>query len=146
MPQHPVSDLFILLGIWLIGLGIWQWRRAAVSYSWPESAGEILENGASEVSNLDGGYNAVLKLRYRYVVNGTSFEGKRLRFGESVSSSFRSAEAWVERYPAGAAVRVRYNPRRPSESALEPGKGRRAGATVLPGMFTIIIAVLARLD
>ena len=57
------------------------------------------------------------KLRYRYVVNGESREGYRLRFGV-----FRKTiEARVKQYPKGKKVRVFYRSTEPSLSVLEPG-------------------------
>jgi hypothetical protein len=60
------------------------------------------------------------KPSYTYEVEGKTLTGTRIRFGsEQRYADRRKAEAALAGYPAGATILVRYNPRKPSECALE---------------------------
>ena len=77
----------------------------------------------SKVTSNDSGEGTMygVSIRYRYEVNGRTFEGNRLRFGAGAYSEPDWAESAVDNYPEGAHVTVYYNSGRPSESVLEPG-------------------------
>lgn len=95
--------------------------QAAASVTWPTTEGRItraqLERSISKGKTM---YSA--DIAYDYQLDGKPFEGGRVWMGNGSSSSdptpFRRA---VERYPAGTAVRVHYDPADPAESVLEPG-------------------------
>ena len=64
-------------------------------------------------------YRAVVL--YEYEVAGERFEGNRIAQSPGMDKGVpRFAEEMVQRYAAGSAVDVRYNPKRPGESVLEP--------------------------
>lgn len=121
------------LGIFvaLIGLvgALWAGRghrraRALIEASerWLDAPGKVIASQV-EMRGVRGesGYYVPL-VRYAYVVNGREREGSRLRFGMTTARSRRGAEAMLAPYPAGADVKVRYDPDNPDQSALEPGK------------------------
>ena len=62
-------------------------------------------------------------IAYTYDVNGSHFEGKRTRFGTPPGwdKDRARSEQLIAPYAAGQAVQVRYDPRRPGESVLQPG-------------------------
>jgi Protein of unknown function (DUF3592) len=62
-------------------------------------------------------------LAYSYEVGGGHFEGKRTRFGMSRrwSKDRTRWETLIAPYAVGQTVQVRYDPRKPGESVLEPG-------------------------
>ena len=60
---------------------------------------------------------------YRYAVQGTTYEARRVSFGEYATSDIEDARTVVSRYPPGACVRVFHEPEQPSTAILEPGGG-----------------------
>jgi hypothetical protein len=92
---------------------------------WPDAPGKVVgtdveQRGSS--STTTGSTYYVPLVRYTYVVNGREREGSRLRFGLTTARTRRGAEAMLAPYPAGTAVKVRYDPDNPDQSVLEPGK------------------------
>ena len=95
----------------------------AAAERWLSAPGRII---ASEVQRRGGssGRNQyyVPLVRYSYIVHGREREGARLRFFFASARSRGGAEAMLAPYPAGAEVKVRYDPDNPDQSVLEPGK------------------------
>ena len=92
---------------------------------WREAPGRVI---SAQIEERDGGTGSsryvyyVPRIRYAYVVNGREWEGGRLRFGMPSARSPRGAEAMLAPYPAGAEIKVHYDPDKPEDSVLEPGK------------------------
>jgi hypothetical protein len=60
-------------------------------------------------------------LLYEYEVAGKRFRGSRIAQSPGLDRGVPEfAQKVVDRFPCGSAVAVRYNPRRPDESLLEP--------------------------
>lgn len=99
--------------------------QAAASVAWPTAEGQITVSRVERTNEAGKGkanYTAVIT--YQYSLDGQTFEGDRVWFGDdySVSNEFASAfRAAVHRYPVGQAVKVHYDPAEPGESVLEPG-------------------------
>lgn len=93
-------------------------RRASVAANWPRARGKI---ESSEIRLTSFKYRYYMPaVSYRYAVAGTDFVGDAIeatRFGYSKAD----AREIAERYPVGAEVDVRYDPRRPQSSMLELG-------------------------
>jgi hypothetical protein len=99
--------------LWLV------WKRGNASMSWPIASGEILD---SSVEFNDGSY--LPRIRYRYWGEETEYCGDVLTY-RGYSADRHTAEAFVARYPAGAAMSVRYDPNAPGTAVLEPGIDRK---------------------
>lgn len=105
-------------------------REAAAMKRWPVAQGRVLsakvEEYRSSTSRGAGGardrmtlYRAALL--YEYEVTGKRFRGTRVAQSTGLDRGVPEfAARVVERYPGGSAVGVRYNPKRPDESVLEP--------------------------
>ena len=80
-------------------------------------------------------------LLYEYEVAGKRFCGSRIAQSPGLDRGVPEfAQKVVDRYPGGSAVAVRYNPRRPDESVLEP---RVPGSGILGAAIGVALLVLA---
>lgn len=120
---------FILGLIGLANTTVSWWRGSRVA-TWPTVAGVVtkarVHKGKSWTDMGTSGTGAVTVYRpqivYSYEVAGVRLQRTRVQFGASWHEQVKSkAEHAIAPYPVGQAVLVRYNPQRPSESALEPG-------------------------
>lgn len=100
---------------------------ARESQSWPTTGGKILsirgrltDNAAPEV-DAPHGLHAVV--RYAYEAGGASHQGATIRFGDVSSARRSTAERIVEKYTAGSACAIYYNPEEPTVSTLETVPG-----------------------
>ncbi len=66
----------------------------------------------------------VPSVSYAYKVNGVRYQGDRIRVGLKERGYIREQQArnHVARYPVGAAIAVRYDPKRPESAVLELGQ------------------------
>src|SRR2546421_5146392 len=80
-------------------------------------------------------------LLYEYEVAGKRFRGSRIAQSPGLDRGVPEfAEKVVERYRSGSAVAVRYNPRRPDESVLEP---RVPGSWIFGAAIGVALLLLA---
>jgi hypothetical protein len=141
------------LGIFiaLVGLlgALWAGRSHAKASAlvkaaehWRDAPGKVV---ATEVQRHDYGASTtqtayyVPRIDYTYAVGGREYQGSRLRFGKPSARSRAGAEAMLAPYPAGAGIKVRYDPDVPGESVVEAGK---AGGNLLfmtIASFTIFV-------
>ena len=115
-------------------------RRAADAVNWPCAKGTI---EGSEVRPSGRGYYAP-QVSYSYAVEGTVFTGDAIQSTRIVGSE-TDAGAIAARYPVGAEIDVRYNPRRPESSMLELGPGAARWRMIVAAVMsagTIIFATL----
>ena len=66
-------------------------------------------------------------MTYDYTVRGKTYVGDCLRFAVYAGAR-QKAQQDVDKYPVGARVEVRYAPRQPQTSTLEPGIAGVSGA------------------
>ena len=127
MSEKVIALLLIAIGA-AISIYLWQQSaKAQQAASWPSTAGKIV---SSEVDwrQMRGGdssdrkeYRAIV--RYEYLVAGSVHHAQQLRFpNPGYGGGEQQARDIVQRYPAGQAVQVFYNPQNPEEACLEPGK------------------------
>jgi hypothetical protein len=121
-----ITAFGILFGLTLGAIAAWfvfrDRRRARAALAWPATAGRIIESRVEE-KHLPGdrpNLRFAPRIAYEYAVDGRSYRSERIDFREVFwSLAPQSAAAKVVRYPAGAAVTVYYDPRRPQEAVLE---------------------------
>lgn len=91
-------------------------------------------------------------VRYRFAVNGESFESNVFVFGVPKSFANRvEAERIVAAHPGGSGVEVYYEPGNPVRSCLEPGAvpqefgmlALMSGAFLLTGLMLLVSGALA---
>jgi hypothetical protein len=138
----------VLLSLSIIGMvcaaataaAAWFIHRDDVAISaWPTTSGVVLISEARHTSAETADHRRQLAwmpfVQYRYTVAGTAYTSENIspqvfrEFASSIDSPpTAKTRAVVERYPAGATVSVRYNPRSPAFSFLEID---RTGARVI---------------
>ena len=85
---------------------------------WPTTLGTVTTAQVVHSAD-DGGQYASIAVTYRYTIGGKTYFGHRVRFG---GASYIDCKQGVPpKYQRGSDVEVRYDPRNPSESALEIG-------------------------
>jgi hypothetical protein len=137
-------------GLAVLAIVVSSLREAAAMKRWPVAEGRVLSAKVEEyrqsVSRGTGGardrmtlYRPVLV--YEYEVAGKRFRGSRIAQSPGLNRGVPEfAQEVVNRYPAGGAVTVRYNPRRPDESVLEP---RVPGSWIFGAAVGVALLVLA---
>jgi len=131
------TSLFLLLGGFLLKMGVQNLWRASASEGWPKAPAVIVSSVVSTSESHDARsrshttiYAADTKFRYR--VGEREYTTSLRRFGQlGGSPDLSEAEVLRFRYAPDAAVTVSYDPADPSIAATEPGFD--ADALWLPG-------------
>jgi hypothetical protein len=124
-------------GLFLTIWGISETAHGLASRDWPAVEGKVVS--AEIVSGEDDSYLA--RIVYAYTVNGKSFQGERQRFdgGSSYGGDRHQVGRYLDKYPVEEPTLIRYDPRHPERSVLEPGYHH--SALVLLGAGVIFIVV-----
>jgi hypothetical protein len=137
----------ICLFIWAnLVYAVWRGRnQVAAGKNWARAAGVIVTSKAevppSHTSDEDS--DCTPTVRYRFSVDGKTYEGSHIQFGGQPDTMRMLAEQIVAKYPAGAPVDVFYDPKQPDNAVLQ-GKSAVAPALyVMLIVFTGACAVLA---
>ena len=137
-------------GLAILAIVVSSLREAAAMKRWPVAEGRVLSAKVEEyresVSRGTGGprdrmtlYRPVLV--YEYEVAGKRFRGSRIAQSPGLNRGLPEfAQKVLDRYPVGRVVAVRYNPRRPDESVLEP---RVPGSWIFGAAVGVALLVLA---
>jgi hypothetical protein len=127
--------------VFAIGRSIRDGRLARESGTWPEVPGVVV---SAQFSRSSAGRTSPSTcwpiVRYRYVVAGTGFTGRRVTFLGGYGCT--EARDIVNRYPANAIVTVRYRPGDPTISVLEPGRWDGPIWLALLVPITLVVAFL----
>lgn len=118
-PIIGIIFVLILLGLggaFLYWSGSQLWDYFA-SRSWASTQGVIYQ---SRFIDRGRRRDSEAQIRYRYSVNGQSYEGSNLLAG-SLAYTDADEEEKVRQYRPGMTVPVYYDPQRPESSALEVG-------------------------
>jgi Protein of unknown function (DUF3592) len=118
-------------GMLLLLLVVSALREAAAMKRWPLAKGRVLSSTVEQYKTIAGagdfGSTRTHMTLYRpsivyeYEAAGQRFKGDRIAQSPGFNRGVPIfAEKTVQRYPSGSAVDVRFNPKRPSESVLEP--------------------------
>jgi hypothetical protein len=129
-------------------------RRAAALHRWPQVTGRIVQSRVHQfqvrrdkpkrtmrgTQLMTTSYMPVVE--YAYSVVGRQFTSRSIWADTEVSGSQAYARGIAARYPVGANVTVRYDPDKPSRSALEIG-GRGHWFLLLGAAVAFAIAAAA---
>ena len=106
------------------------------SVEWPTAQGNVVESSVERRFSRDKDRRAestyYARLFYEFSVDGTTFTGDRVAYGDHGSKDPSHARGVVSRYPQGKTVTVYYMPGNPEECLLEPGL--QGQAWFLPGL------------
>ena len=137
-------------GLAILAIVVSSLREAAAMKRWPAAQGRVLSAKVEEyresVSRGTGGPRDRMTLYrpallYEYEVAGKRFRGSRIAQSPGLDRGVPEfAEKVVQCYPDGSAVAVRYNPKRPDESVLEP---RVPGSWIFGAAIGVALLVLA---
>lgn len=110
----------VVVGIVIAFFGIQGLIRVKASLDWPSTQGKVISSSVEQNSNSKSTtYHA--EILYEFDVNGTTFKGNCVSYGDYGSSNPSHAQQIVNRYPKYMSVIVHYMPGNPGESLLEPG-------------------------
>ncbi|MGC1780247.1 MAG: DUF3592 domain-containing protein [Xanthobacteraceae bacterium] len=108
-----------------------QGLRADASKKWPSASGTITSSALERLPDRKWRYRAALQYRYR--AGGKDYQSSRVFWGGNEGREKHMASV-VETYPAGAKVRVFYNPNDPAEAVLDPIQNTGSRQMVLYAM------------
>lgn len=103
------------------GMLAWQAVKQVRANSFATASGMITQSKLKVEHDSDGSSYSP-EVRYRYEVNGQSFEGNRIRYDASSLGKGHS-QSIVDRYSPGKTVLVHYNTTAPHDAVLELGLG-----------------------
>ena len=137
---------FLLAGMANLAFGVRNVYSARVSSSWPRTTGTIVSSeverstsrssGGKHGSRTSTAYHA--RVTYSYAVDGVSWEGRNVAFGDYGSGNPSHAAGVVARYPVNRRVDVFYAPDSPGRAVLAPGL--RAQVFFLPAFGAVFAA------
>lgn len=128
-------------------------RHASTLRRWPEVSGRIVKSGVhafdirrdkprgtlSGTKLMEKSYMPVVE--YTYEVGGRQHSSRSVWADTEVSGSEGYAKGIAARYPVGKTVMVRYDPGKPSRSALEIGGGYGQWLLLLGAAVSFAVAV-----
>ncbi len=122
--------------------------RAAAGATWPTTLATVIYSDvASEETGGQGRKSAryVPVVAYEYVVDDVPYQAARLRFGDSSSARIAEAQKTVERFPVGAGIEIRYDPKNPGDATIEADPDRLE-LRLIGGIALAVLAVAALIN
>lgn len=129
-----------VIGFSLLGAGALRAQRILASQGWPETDGVVVTSDLQRGVLREGGLKYQYQILYRYTVNGTTYQSKRLSFGGR-KSDHSSGQLLLSTYPNGHLVSVHYNPTNPALAVLETGRSWRGFQQLVYGMVLACLGV-----
>jgi Protein of unknown function (DUF3592) len=115
-----------IFAVWItLSLGT-RFFWCVVSLTWPTIPAHVTSSALSTGESNAGQWWRP-EVAYAYQLDGQSYTSRGLRLMMPFYYHEQDARQIQEEYPAGAQVRAAYNPRKPTQSVLEPG--------IPPGMW-----------
>lgn len=112
--------LFLAVGLAIFGFGLRSLSLSKQAAGWPTVQGRIVASDFVTDTD-DDGTTYRTKLRYAYNVAGRDYEGDRIAFGYSASSSHAFHREIYEALPVNSQVAVRYDESDPARAVLAFG-------------------------
>lgn len=132
--------LFLAAGALLLGLAVRNLARGSASRHWPRADGRILRSFVLVDTGSGEGEGFTPQVQYEYVVEGNTYQGKRLRYGQTGSWNRKQAERTIAGYVAGAPAKVCFNPRNPKDAVLVSGTSWGNLVIALAGLVFLMVA------
>ncbi len=137
----------IVIGAVLYIVQFRQGLRADNSKKWPTASGTVTSSALERLPGKKWRYRAAVQYAYR--AGGTNYQASRIFWGGNEGWEKHMASV-VATYPAGAKIRVFYDPNDPAEAVLDPiqNTGSRqlvlyALAMATLGLFSLTGGVLS---
>ena len=129
---------FVGIGVAMIGYGAYGVVQAKRSASWPTVRGEI-ESCKLHSRRSSKGSSYACEAKYRYEVDGNSYQGDRIAFGYN-STNYKEPHKQIERHlKKGRYVQVHFNPNDPSQSVLSTGTSSNTWLPIVFGTMWLTI-------
>ena len=139
--------IFALVGGILLAVGVAAYRDGEATKSWSSTTATVLSASIDEHTSTTRDSNGhrdtrttyTPEVRYEYTIDGTTYQGDRIKVGGYFGSQDRALDI-VARFPAGAEVTAFYDPKSPSDAVLEQGAQRTAVYVFggIGGGFTVL--------
>lgn len=127
-----VAGAWVVVGAFFVIVGVVGVVGGLASRGWDAVSGEIIESRFRLSRWQHIGWE--VEIRYRYTVEGFTYEGDQFGFWKrSTFSSQHAAERVVTMYPKGRIVTLFVSPSDRSRSVIEPGVSWRAAMPLLSG-------------
>lgn len=135
-----VAALIFLGGTGLLYTGAIRVYNSYASLSWPEANGSVISSGVTDRGKRNEHYNFTPEITYEYSFGSKTYVNSRVRF-VPIMVSREAAMQFVDKYPRGKHVIVRYKPSALDVSVLEPGAFTNTWVNAVMG--AIIVALFA---
>jgi len=136
--EDEMQLLFILIGVFLLCIGIYIRKKSIEAQSWPSTNGIITESEAKIEPGISG---ISLNIKYKYTLNGINYESSKISWSGH-SGSDKTARDLVQKYEILKKVCVYYNPANPSEAVLENNINNIWIYVVLTGVVFSLIGIV----
>ncbi|MDH5299801.1 MAG: DUF3592 domain-containing protein [Gammaproteobacteria bacterium] len=111
--------ILVMFSLTGVVLTVWGWRvmsQARQRKTWPTVSGEIVVS-----SREQGVIDLFPRIEYSYEIEGTTHQ-QLMEFPDGTQPTPEFCQAYLKKYPLGAAVTVYYQPGKPDVSTLEPSE------------------------
>lgn len=141
-PTRKNSIFLLVLGLLMFAASIQPFYHGRTTLAWPVTNGMIaaVDSGGSLTctrSSVRSVPECFPDLRYRYSVNGNSYEGSRLSFGPGLNWRVSEKDAGKRM------VQVAYNPSSPEDAVLV--RGAKYSTTLVLAIIGLLIGLLTYL-
>lgn len=134
-PYALILGLFTLAGVFLTAWGLSIIVKGRKTLRWPATEG-VIEHSAADADDL------LPHTLFSYTVADQTYR-RELEFPGGISPTPELAVSYVERFPAGAKVRVYYDPEQPERATLEPGPARGDWMVLALGLAATAFGIAA---
>ena len=123
-------SIFMLIGLGVLYFGIQEYFTAKESESWGYTnaiivKSEVKKEVTREISTSSrvGGESITYKadIEYKYELDGISYRGNRVSYGETSTGDPKDAQKIVDKYPKDKMVYLYVSPNDPKEVVIENG-------------------------
>lgn len=143
-PATLIAGMIILaVGIGLTGINAYDIYRGAASNSWPSVKGTVQSSKVKRINRARKSDRFETDIRYTYQVDGRTYSGTRIKFGERMSTRMEAESAFA-RYPRGSEVDVFYKPGAPGEAVLETVMSFNVSAILFSPLILLLGLYLLR--
>ena len=135
---------FMIAGGLILYFGSRNLQRAKDSSDWPTAQGVVQRSSVEYHDSDEGGGTYHAEVMYEFTVDGATFSGNCVAFGDYGSSNPSHARRIVNKYPKGTAVNVYYMRENPEVCVLEPGlKGQTWFLPAFGLVFFVVGSLIA---
>jgi hypothetical protein len=137
MEKMALVFLFPAIGIVIAVFSYSGYRASLASESWPTAAGNIVRSEIEKQTSTSGEgadkkttVKEYPKITYQYLIDGKAYKSAKISFVPT-----GNAKQIVSRYPVGKSVSVSYNPDKPEQAVLIPGRKK---FNYVPYFFSVV--------